>query len=308
VIPAVVAVALLIGGGIFAAVNVPQHHDNTPTSSAPTTTAAPNTGPFTGTYTANFAPRTDLDGKQVQGETSATATWAVRSVCRSGVCVATASRRSGLTTSVSTLVFDDVGGRWLAVGLGSETCNNATAETWGVFRLQPHPDGTIAGEYSVTTSNGCADKRTVTFTRTGDVDINSLPDPANHAPRVVSPAEALHGRYHQTQTFAAGTKNEYDYLVRTDCLRTGDRCMSYFHIEGSGIPLVFSGGKWTWDRDIDDKCPGGDPEHVKVTAEYPLPTPSQDPITLLTGDGRQVQTGSCAGSFDFNQQFARAGD
>ena len=72
-------------------------------------------------------------------------------------------------------------------------------------------------------------KYTVTFTRTGDVDVNSLPDPASQPPRVVSPAEALHGRYHQTETHTNGEKDESDPSVRTDCLRTGDRCMSYFH-------------------------------------------------------------------------------
>ncbi len=102
-----------------------------------------------------------------------------------------------------------------------------------MIALQPRPDGTLAGEYTATTAHGCGMKRTVTFTRTGDVDLDSLPDPAGQAPRVVSPAEALHGRYHPTRTSAnVGnlkiTWPEYDYVVRTDCLRTGERCMSFF--------------------------------------------------------------------------------
>jgi hypothetical protein len=155
--------------------------------------------------------------------------------------------------------------------------------------LQPRPDGTLAGDYPKTASVGCGLKRTVTFTRTGDVDVNSLPDPASQPPRVVSPAEALHGRYHDTQTFAGGYKFEYDYAVRTDCLRTGDRCVSYFHNPDSVVPLVFGAGKWTEDKD------------------YPLPQPRQDPITLLTRHGHQTSTGSACSGGDFDEKFSRTG-
>jgi serine/threonine-protein kinase len=304
VIPVVVAVVLLIGGGIFAAVNRQQHQN--PAATPPSPTAAPNTGPFTGAYGVDLGQQTDLDGKPVEGDTPAIETWAVRSVCRPAGCVATASRRSGQTTLEPTLVFDDAGGRWIAVAVGTQTCQNAPL--WETFALQPHPDGTLAGEYSAASSNGCASKRTATYTRTGDIDVNSLPDPASQAARVVSPAEALHGRYHDARTFAQGSKNEYDYVVRTDCVRAGDRCMSYFHAPGSGIPMVFSDGNWTWDREIDDKCRAGDPEHVTVTSKFPLPQPPQNPITLLTGHGNQKQTGSCAGSYDFDEKWSRIGD
>ncbi len=74
-----------------------------------------------------------------------------------------------------------------------------------MFRLQPRPDGSLTGEHTRTTADQCAEKRTVTFTRTGDVDLDAdfytLPDPADLPPRVVSPAEALRGRYHITRTF-----------------------------------------------------------------------------------------------------------
>jgi hypothetical protein len=287
---------LLIGGGIFGAVKASQH------------SAAPNTGPFTGTYRADFGPASRLDGQPVAGATPATETWGLRSVCRPTGCLATASRRSGDTTLVSTMVFDDVGGRWLAVGLASGTCSNAPAEHWQVFTLQTRPDGTLAGEYS-STSNNCGAKRTVTFTRTGDVDVTSLPDPASHAPRVVSPAEALRGRYHLTRTFASGSQQqEYDYAVRTDCLRTGDRCMSFFHEPNSATPAVFASGKWIYDREYDAPCPAGGTSHVKVTAEYPLPAPPQDPITLLTGHGHLQETGSACVSSDFDDKFVRSGD
>jgi serine/threonine-protein kinase len=309
VIPAVVAVVLLIGGGVFVAVTVSQHHKPTatPIAAAP----PPNTGPFTGTYRADYGSQTDLDGKPFEGEpaTPATEAWGIRSVCRPGGCVATAARRRGQTTLVPTRVFDDVGGRWVAVAIGKAPCQNAPTEYWVVVTLQPRPDGTLSGESSTTTSgNRCAAaKQAVTFTRTGDVDINSLPDPASQPPRVVSPAEALHGRYHDTLTSTEGMKED-DVAVRTDCLRTGDRCMSYFHSPDSVAPLVFGSGKWTWNAENEAPCSTGGSAPTKVTAEYPLPEPPQNPITLLTGHGRLEATGPCAYSADFDDKYVRTGD
>ena len=172
-------------------------------------------------------------------------------------------------------------------------------------------DGSLSGERSVTSSNGCSHKRTVTFTRTGDVDINSVPDPASEPPRVVSPAEALHGRYRATTTYTnADEKNppEFDYAVRTDCLRTGDRCMSFFHAPGFELPLVFESVKWIEDLDGEVACSAGGTAHTKDTADYPLPQPPQDPITLLTGHGHIEATGSACVGGDFDGKFVRTGD
>ena len=310
VVPAMVAVVLLIGGGIFAGVKVSQPHGNTPTIAAPPPAPPPNTGPFTGTYTADLGPETDLDGRPVEGATPATQTWGVRSVCRPSGCVATAKRLGG-DTVLPTLVFDDVGGRWVSVGLASGTCNNVRVELWAVLSLQPHPDGTLAGDRSTTSNSGCnSDTRAVTLTRTGDVDVASILDPASLPPRVVSPAEALHGRYHQTRTFTAPAETqEYDLVVRTDCLRGGDRCMSYFHGADAKIePLVFGGGKWTEDDEYDSPCPSGGTSHMKRIVQFPLPAPPQDPITLLAGHGRQEETGSACVGGDFDEKFVRTGD
>ncbi|OBI00943.1 serine/threonine-protein kinase [Mycobacterium sp. E2733] len=306
VVPALLVIAVLIGGGVFAAVNASQHHNNKPTPAAPAA-PPPNTGPFTGIYTAAFGPQTDLDGKPVEAAPPRTEIWGLRSVCRPGGCVATAARRSADTPLVSTLVFDEVGGRWLAVGTGPGTCRDAPAERWQVLTLQPRPDGTLAGDYSSTTSNGCGFKRAVSFTRTGDVDVTSLPDPTGQPPRVVSPAEALHGRYHATVTFPDGEKKEADLAVRTDCLRAGDRCMSYFHNPDGSMPLVFAGATWTRDDGFDQPCPRGGTTHTKITAAYLLPRPSQDPIPVLTGHGRAEETGACT-SFEFDDKLVRTGD
>jgi hypothetical protein len=151
---------------------------------------------FTGTYRADYGPGTDLEGKPASGAPATTSTWGVRSTCGAAGCVATASNVSGNgMVLLSSMVFDQVAGSWLAVGLASADCNGPT-ELFVVFTLQPRPDGTLSGETTRAASNsGCVVKRTVTFTRTGDPDVNRVPDPAVLPPRTVSPAQALHGRY-----------------------------------------------------------------------------------------------------------------
>jgi serine/threonine-protein kinase len=241
-----------------------------------------------------------------------TANWGVRSTCGAGGCVATASYLGGGgIVLVSNLVFDEVGGNWVAVGLGSTACNNAPAEVWVVFTLQPQPDGTLSGETIRSTTNSCSSgKRRVTFTRTGNPDVAKIPDPAALPPRATSPASALHGRYHETITYANGNAapGQDDLTVRTECLRTGDRCMSLFHAPDGVVPLVFSGGKWTRDDEGTVPCNLGGTAHIKLTAEYPLPDPLQEPIPVLTGHGQNVTTESACAGGDFEDKFERTGD
>ena len=312
---ALAGAALLIAGGVVAGVKLTDHPKPTPAAaphaaSAAPKAIAPNTGPFTGVYTVDFGKVTGVDGKQAPGATPTTETWGVRSVCRPEGCVANASRLSGDTMRVTKMVFDRVGENWLAVGVGSTNCGKAEGEVWEVFRLQPRPDGTLGGESNQTMAVGCANKRPVTFTRTADVDVDSLPDPASLPPRVLSPAEAVRGRYHETDTTPNGFKGEADYVVRTDCLRTGDRCMSLFHrAPADALVLVFGDGKWIYDHESDNRCSKGGTAHVRVLAQFPLPQPPQDPVTLLTGHGREDVTGASAcPSTDVNIKFARAGD
>ncbi|MBW0017842.1 MAG: serine/threonine protein kinase [Mycobacterium sp.] len=310
---AVLGVALLVAAGIYAAVKFTGRHGSPaaapPTSAAPTS-AAPNTGPFTGTYRSDYSEflGPGLDGGPVKGSTPSTATWGLRSVCRPTGCVATASYVSGGKPELQTMVFDDVGGSWLSVGLITDTCLNAAAEFWMVVILQPRPDGTLFGEATKTSAGGCSVKRTVTFTRTGDVDVNSVADPASQAPRVVSPAEALHGRYHETVVSGA-SKYQQDWAVRTDCLRTGERCMTFFHAPPDQVkPLVFADGNWIFAIAETEKCPSGDASDLKRNGQFPLPQPLQNPITLLTGRFHQEQSGSCAGKFENDDKFERTGD
>ncbi len=320
---AVIAVAVVL---VTVFSNNDHRRNPSPAGPARTTTATtPNTGPFTGTYRAEFGPELHMAGQPIDGGAAATSgTYDLRSVCGSAGCVATANAKSGPGLEPK-LVFDGVGATWLSVDVASASAPlspgflkncppgaPSPGEIWEVITLQLQPDGTLSGEYTANSSNDCDTKRTVTFTRAGDVDVDSLPDPAGQAPRAASPAEALHGRYHHTRTFRGGDFQPYDEVVRTDCLRTGERCMSKFYAPDgtAGTALVFAGGKWTENHQNDGSCRGGT-VHSKITAEYPLPQSPQNPITLLVGRSHLDNTGGpsgCARSFDIESKFQRTGD
>jgi serine/threonine-protein kinase len=305
-----VTVLLLVAAAIFAGVTFVQRHHRA--GSTPSTATAATALAFSGTYRADYGPGTDLEGKVVAGAPPMTGTWDVRSACGSGGCIATASYVGGSgVVLVSNLVFDQVGGSWLAVGLGSTSCNDAPTEVWVVFTLQPQPDGSLSGETTRSTTNSCSTaKRAVTFTRTGDPDLSKVPDPAALPPRAASPSTALRGRYHETITYANGgsAPGQDDLTVRTVCLRTGDRCMSLFHAIDGVVPLVFSSGKWTRNDEGTVPCNLGGTVNIKLSAEYPLPDPLQDPIPLLMGHGHNVTTGSACAGGDFEDKFERTGD
>jgi serine/threonine protein kinase, bacterial len=307
VIAAVIFSALILAAAVFAGVTLVGRHDR-PAPTAPVVTAHT----FSGTYRADYGPGTDLEGKPATGAPAMTGTWDVRSTCGAAGCIATASYTGGSgIVLVSNLVFDEVGANWVAVGLGSTSCNDAPTEVWVVFTLQPQPDGTLTGETTRSTINSCsAAKRTVTFTRTGDPDLARVPDPASLPPRAASPSTALHGRYHETITYANGgsAPGQDDLTVRTVCLRTGERCMSLFHAIDGVVPLVFSGNKWTRDDEGTVPCNLGGTAHIKLSAEYPLPDPLQDPISLLTGRGHNETTGSACAGGAFEDKFERTGD
>lgn len=316
-IAAIAAVAVLIAGGVFAGIRL-THHASPPPAATPKAQAAANASPvgeqFSGTYRADYGPGTDLEGKVVAGAATSTATWNVRSTCGAGGCVATASITGGVGVMlVSNMVFDQVGGNWVAVGLASAPCNNTPSEIWVVYTLQPHPDGTLSGASTrAATNSTCDAKRTVTFTRTGDVDPNSLPDPAGLPPRATSAAQVLHGRYHEAITFTNGNivPGQDDLTVETNCLRTGDRCMSLFHAPDGVVTLMFAGDKWTRNEQGTIPCPQGGTGQITLTAEYPMPQQPQDPLQELTGHGRQdVAPGStCPAGGEFDDKFVRTGN
>jgi serine/threonine-protein kinase len=214
---------------------------------------------------------------------------------------------------LSNLTFDQLGGTWVAVGLASAPCGgDQPVELWVVLTLQPHPDGTLSGETIRASTNGaCAAKRTVKFTRTGDPDVNKVPDPAVVPPRAVSLADALHGSYQQTTTFTNGDVVSGKVLAaNTYCLRTGDRCLSLFHAADGVVTLTFANDKWTRNEQGTTNCAAGGSAQATITAEYPMPAQVDDPIALLTGRGSQTVApgGACTGGGDFTDKFERTGD
>jgi serine/threonine-protein kinase len=74
--------------------------------------------------------------------------------------------------------------------------------------------------------------------------------------------------------------------------------------------MVFANGKWTQSVERTRPCGAGGTGHAKITEDYPLPLPPQDPITVLTGRGRLEATGStgCDGVRDFDEKLERTGD
>ena len=260
-IPALAAVALLVIGGVFATVKLTEH----PKPAAPPTTAAGAPDHARGSQLRSVHRclpgqlRVGHPHQRQPGAGCACRTadnYAVRSVCGPHGCVATASRLGGETTFAPTLVFDQLGDRWVSVAIGQDKCQGAASEIWEVFTLQPGPSGTFAGDYTAATHNDCEGKHAVTFTRIGDVDVNSLSDPATLPPPVASPAQALHGQYHEKRTFKVrAAPQQTDYAVTTNCLRTGDRCMSFFFAPSGAVePLVFGDGNWVLDTDTDSQC------------------------------------------------------
>jgi hypothetical protein len=55
-------------------------------------------------------------------------------------------------------------------------------------------------------------------------------------------------------------------------------------------------------------CPSGDLSSLTADAQYPMPAPPQNPISLLSGHGTWVQTGTCVVNLEFDETFTRTGD
>ena len=276
----------------------------------------PNTGPFTGVYLAEFGPPTTLDGAPTDGM-AVRASVGVRSTCTSTGCVAAAAPLGGVTglDLAPQLVFDEVGAQWLSVAVAEGQCDGSAVETWQVLRLRPRPDGNLTGEHTVTTTGQCAQRRAVTLTRTGDVQSGTgIQDPAGLTPRVVSPAEALRGRYRITRTAASTEPGpefgplQADSTVSTDCLRDGLRCMSYFDSAAGDLPLVFDGDAWALTIRTEARCSDGAASPQSRDARFPLPQPPRNPIPVLTGRGTLERTGACPVALSFDQTFTRIGD
>ena len=315
-IGALVTAVLLVAGGVFVATRPSDESatgaDTSTSVPSPTTPTGPppNTGPLTGVFRADFGPITHLNDVPGPDPSKASDRFAIRSTCLPTGCVAHASRLEGTVAYAKPFVLDQIGDRWFSVGLTTVPCKTEQAtEAWEVLSLRPQPDGRLAGEFMSLTSNDCLMKRTVILTRTGDVDVESLPDPASIPPRVVTPAEGLWGQYTQTRMFPRyGQQQQTTLRVNTHCLRTGDRCMSFlWGPNGEANPLVFGDGAWTLLTESDSACRGS-AIHVKKTGRYPLPDAPGQPIAELSGTGRQSQTAPCATEVEFSETITRTGD
>ncbi|GAS96171.1 serine/threonine protein kinase [Mycolicibacterium canariasense] len=307
ILTAVAAVVVLVAGGVVASLALTKK--DAPAAAPSTTLSAPPVSAFGGVYQAVFSAPTLIDGGPLDGAKPTTAMWAVRSSCRPDGCVAVAERQSGDGgPPVAKLEFDQIDGQWVAVALAAEQCHDIADEIWYVFTLRERPDGALTGQFTGTAGNSCSGRATITFNRTTDVDPATLPDPAALPARVVSPAAALHGSYRSTRTFRNGLPPiQGDYTVRTDCLRTGERCMSYFHKPEDYRPLLFANGTWSLNSQSEAVCDG---TVIKLTAtgQYPLPQPAQNPINLLLGHGTWEESAPCAMKTEFDETFTRTGD
>jgi serine/threonine protein kinase len=268
-------------------------------------------GPLDGTYAVEFASATRPNGQPYDNAPSGRETWVIRSACPASGCVATATKVDGTQSATATMVLDEVDGRWTAVSASAGTCQNAPAEYWETMSLQAQPGGGLQGEFIARATTGCGRNQQVTFTRTGDVqDGVSVTDPAAQPARVVSPAQALHGSYKETDTYADGGRNtEVTFTIQTYCLRTGDRCLSSWVNPDHAKVLVFSGAQWDLTTTSSNAaCTNGGRADRNFSAQYPLPQPPQDPITLLSGRGHYTITGDCPFDSDFESRVERSGD
>lgn len=310
-IGALVLIVAVIAAAGFAVVGL--DGDDEPSAATTPTSTGASGGDFTGTYRADYGPGTDLQGNPVADAPATTTSWAVVSTCGESGCVANAANISGSGSAlISNFTFDQLGGNWEAVGLTSTDCGAGPTEIWVTMSLQTQPDGSLTGEtVRASTDGACSARRTVMFTRTGDVDLSKVPDPAVLPPRSVSAADGLFGTYSQTTSFADGNVVAGQPLTaETYCLRGGDRCMSLFHGPDGVVTLIYADDKWTRNEAGVVACAMGGTAQVTIRAEYPMPQSLQDPIPVLAGRGEQTVSagGACTGGGPFEDTFERTGD
>ncbi|PJE20903.1 MAG: serine/threonine protein kinase [Mycobacterium sp.] len=287
----------------------------------PTSATANPTGPFTGTFSVVFGPLLPTSGGEIAA--AATGMYAIRSTCPSTGCVATA-KLTGPDPGKS-LVLDQISAQWVGVDIIDKTSapqsfrtacpETATSELWEVLRLTPSPNGTaFSGDETIIDAHtGCQAKRSVSLTRIAVAEEASAPDPASQPPRTGSPADALHGRYRVTYNRGTGIPAVHEGPVLTSCLRAQARCISSLVSDPGGQTQVLRwvDSKWLWNLDYKVGCDLDEKQvQLKASAEFPLPDPPQNPITLLTGRGWDTATGGteCDGQTGTTTTYQRLGD
>jgi serine/threonine protein kinase len=272
----------------------------------------PASGSLNGTFAATFAVATTPSGQPYDNAPGGHETWVFNSACSTSGCVATASRVNGSVSTASTLVLDKIGGSWIGVSATQGTCENAPTEYWESMSLQQRQDGSLAGEFDVRPATGCAHNQQVTFTRTGAAQAGvSVADPKAQPPRVISPAQGLGGRYQETETSPADPSSNYSlsFDIQSYCLRTGQRCLSYWQNPQDTRTFLYSQDQWVLaNTSVGIDCAKGGKARRDLSLTYPLPQPTPKPITLLTGHGHYTITGDCSANTDFDSRVERTGD
>ncbi len=267
-----------------------------------------------GTYAFEFGAPTQPNGQPFDNASGGDEKWVIKSACHTKGCVASATKSSGSISTTTALVLDEVDGRWESVTAREGTCQGGAGagEVWESLSLESRPDGELQGEFIVrSTDPNCASNRPVTATRMADADSDvSAADPAAMPARVASPGQALYGSYQETDTYKDGNRNaDVSFDIQSFCLRTGERCLSYWLSPKDIKVLIFAKNEWLLaNRSSDSTCTNGGPAHREITLQYPLPSPAQDPITLLTGRGHYTITGACPFNSDFDSKVQRTGD
>jgi serine/threonine-protein kinase len=269
-------------------------------------------GALDGSYAVQYAAATMPNGQPYDNAPGGRETWVLQSACSTGnTCVATASKVSGSESTASTMVLDKISNSWTGVSAVQGTCQNASTEFWESMSLQPQSDGSLTGEFVVRSTTSCARNQQVTFTRTGDIAANaSIADPKTQPARVPSPAAGLRGNYQETDTNPdGGVSPPTNFNIQTYCLRTGDRCLSYWQNPKDPRTFLFAQNTWNLTTtSADGDCPKGGRAHREMSLQFPLPAPTPNPITLLTGHGHYTMTGDCPAGSDFDARVERTGD
>jgi hypothetical protein len=279
---------------------------------------------FDGTFSAEFGVRTTVRGTQV-ADTGITVTWVARSSCGDNGCVATATEfpvRAEGDPRPPTMVFDFVDGHWVSVTAAPAQCPDAASnpvavDAWQAFTLDPKPDGSLVGTYTNRSSVGGAcfsSTQSVRVRRSGGAESTArVADPATQPALVDSPASGLWGSYRliQTNPDTGAVYPTTTYSGKTSCLRTGDRCLTYFVEPTTKALLVmtFAKGNWTsTSAPVETPCNNGKTSTSVVTATMALPQPVSDPISALQGSQRTQVAAPCPKTLTLDARLERTGD
>ena len=222
------------------------------------------------------------------------------------------TRAAAASCLVSDLVFDQVGGRWIAVGLGSTQCNDAPVEVWVMFT-----PATATGRDSVGRHDEGNDQQLQRLQANRDLHPNrrcrhhqgSGPGrlaATSGVPRIDAARPLPRGDHLRERQFRTRTRRSRPCRPSVCAPAIGASACS---TPPTGWCRWYSRtAKWTRDDVGHRAVQSRRHDEIKITAEYPLPADLQDPIPVLIGHGSNVSTGSACSGGDFEDKFTRTGD